>query len=104
MSKARDLADLISDSVVGTTEIADNAITTAKILDGAVTQAKIDSGVDLGGGATGGGSDEIFYENGQTVTTNYTLTTNTNALTTGPISVDTGVTVTVPTGSRWVVV
>ena len=104
MSKARTLADLISDSVVGTTEIADNAITTAKILDGAVTQAKIDAGVDLGGGATGGGSDEIFYENGQTVTTNYTLTTNYNALTTGPVSIDSGVTVTVPTGSRWVVV
>ena len=30
----------------------------------------------IGGGATGGGSDDVFYENGQTVTTNYTLSTN----------------------------
>ena len=57
-----------------------------------------------GGGATGGGSDQVFYENGQTVTTSYTLTTNTNAMTVGTISIDSGVTVTVPTGSRWVVI
>jgi len=104
MSKARNLANLISDGLVDTAEIADGAITTDKVEDGAITQAKIDAGVDLGGGATGGGSDEIFYENGQTVTTNYTITTDTNALSTGPLTIDTGVTVTVPTGSRWVVV
>jgi len=57
----------------------------------------------VGGGATGGGSDEIFIENGQTVNTNYTITASKNAMSTGPISVATGVTVTVPTGSRWVV-
>jgi hypothetical protein len=57
----------------------------------------------VGGGATGGGSDEVFVENGQTVTSNYTLTTNKNALSVGPITVNSGVTVTVPTGSNWVV-
>jgi hypothetical protein len=57
----------------------------------------------VGGGATGGGSDEIFIENGQTVNTNYTITASKNAMSTGPISVATGVTVTVPTGSRWVI-
>ena len=57
----------------------------------------------VGGGATGGGSDEVFVENGQTVTTNYTLTTNKNALSVGPISVNSGVTITIPTGSNWVV-
>ena len=57
-----------------------------------------------GGGATGGGSDDVFYENGQTVTTNYTLTTNKNAVTAGPITIDSGVTVTVPSGASWVVV
>ena len=58
----------------------------------------------IGGGAKGGGSDDIFYENGQTVTTNYTLTTNKNAMTAGPVSIDSGVTVTIPSGSSWVVV
>ena len=58
----------------------------------------------IGGGATGGGSDDIFYENGQTVTTNYTLTTNKNAVTAGPITINSGITVTIPSGSSWVVV
>ena len=58
----------------------------------------------IGGGATGGGSDDIFYENGQTVTTNYTLTTNKNAVTAGPITINSGATVTIPSGSSWVVV
>ena len=57
----------------------------------------------VGGGATGGGSDEIFIENGQTVNTNYTIGTSRNAMSTGPISVASGVVVTVPTGSRWIV-
>jgi hypothetical protein len=57
----------------------------------------------IGGGATGGGGDQVFYENELTVTTNYTLTTNRNAMSTGPITIDSGVTVTVPTGQRWVI-
>lgn len=58
----------------------------------------------VGGGATGGGSDEIFIENGQTVTTNYTLTTGKNAISAGPITVNSGVVVTVPSGQNWVIV
>ena len=57
----------------------------------------------LGGGATGGGADQVFVENGQTVTTSYTLSTGFNAMSTGPITVASGVTVTVPSGARWVV-
>lgn len=57
-----------------------------------------------GGGATGGGSDEIFYENDQTVTTNYSISASHNAVTAGPITVNNGVTITVPSGVRWVVV
>ena len=57
-----------------------------------------------GGGATGGSTDKVFFENDQTVTTNYTLTTNKNAVTAGPITINSGVTVTIPSGSSWVVV
>jgi hypothetical protein len=57
----------------------------------------------VGGGATGGGSDDIFIENGQTVTTNYTITTSKNAMSTGPISINSGISVTIPSGSNWVV-
>jgi len=58
----------------------------------------------IAAGAGGGGSDEIFWENGQNVTTNYTITNGKNAMSAGPITVDTGVTVTVGAGETWTVV
>ena len=58
----------------------------------------------IGGGATGGGADEVFFENGQTVTVNYTLSTDKNAVTAGPVTINSGITVTIPSGASWVVV
>ena len=58
----------------------------------------------VGGGATGGGSDDIFIENGQTVTTNYTLSTGKNAGSFGPITINSGITVTVPSGQVWSII
>jgi hypothetical protein len=57
----------------------------------------------LGGGATGGGGDQVFVENGVTVTADYTLTTNKNAESVGPITINATKTVTVPSGQRWVI-
>ena len=57
----------------------------------------------IGGGATGGGGDEVFVENDQTVTTSYTISSGKNAMSTGPITINSGVVVTVPSGARWVV-
>ena len=57
----------------------------------------------LGGGATGGGADQVFVENADDVTTNYTITSGKNAMSVGPITVEAGVVVTIPTGSRWVI-
>ena len=56
------------------------------------------------GGATGGGSDQVFYENGQTVTTNYTITDGTNAMSAGPITINSSVVVTIGDGENWVIV
>jgi hypothetical protein len=56
------------------------------------------------GGATGGGNDQIFYENGQNVTTDYTIASTKNAMSAGPITIDSGATVTVDTGASWVIV
>lgn len=58
----------------------------------------------VGGGATGGGTDQVFFENGQTVTANYTITDGRNAMSAGPITINAGVTVTVGTGEVWTVV
>lgn len=49
----------------------------------------------IGGGATGGGNDEIFVENGKTVNSNYTVAADKNAVSGGPITINGGVTVTV---------
>lgn len=45
-----------------------------------------------------------LYENSKTISTNYTLTSGNNAMSAGPIIVDSGASVTVPAGSVWTVV
>ncbi len=57
----------------------------------------------LGGAAAGGAADGIFYENEQNVTSNYTIVATKNAMTAGPITIASGVSVTIETGGRWVV-
>lgn len=52
--------------------------------------------------ATGGGTDQVFYLNGQTINFDYTVPSGYNAGTFGDITIATGVTVTVATGSDWV--
>ena len=57
-----------------------------------------------GAGAQGAGSDNIFWENDQTVTQSYTITNGQNAGSFGPITIQSGVTVTVGAGETWTVV
>lgn len=57
-----------------------------------------------GGGAAGTGGNQIFFQNDLNVTASYTIPTGKNAGTFGPVTVDSGVTVTVPSGSVWTVV
>jgi hypothetical protein len=57
----------------------------------------------IGGGATGNGGDQVFVENSQTVTASYQIPAGKNASTVSPITINSGVVVTVPSGSRWVV-
>jgi hypothetical protein len=45
-----------------------------------------------------------FFENGQTVTADYSISANCNALSAGSVTINTGVTVTIPVGSSWVIV
>ena len=56
------------------------------------------------GGAMGGSNDQVFFENDQTVTTDYEISANKNAMSAGPITINSGVVVTVPSGSTWVIV
>jgi len=54
----------------------------------------------IGGGASAGGA---VYENSQSITANYTMTSGTNGHSVGPITVNSGVVVTIPSGSAWLV-
>ena len=56
-----------------------------------------------GGGAVGNGN-AIFWENDQTITGDYTITNNKNAGSFGPITIQSGTTVTVGAGETWTVV
>ena len=57
----------------------------------------------IGGGATGGGGDSVFYENSLTVTTSYSISANSGAHAVGPLVINSGVTVTVPATSHLVI-
>lgn len=54
--------------------------------------------------ATGGGTDSVFFENSQVVTTNYTITDGKNAMSAGPITINSGVSVTIGAGEVWTIV
>jgi hypothetical protein len=57
----------------------------------------------IGGGATGNGGDQVFVENNQVVTASYQIPVGRNASTVSPITINSDVVITVPSGSRWVV-
>jgi hypothetical protein len=53
-----------------------------------------------GGGASAGGA---IYENADDITSDYTITSGKNGFSVGPMTIASGVTVTVPSGQRWVI-
>ena len=67
--------------------------TSAEIYDGSAWSP-------VGGGNT---TDKGLYEMANTIAANYSITSGNNALTAGPITINTGVSVTIPTGSTWVI-
>lgn len=60
---------------------------------------KVSTGVSTVGAQAG-----VFYLNNQTITQNYTVPANQNAMSAGPLTIATGVTVTVSDGATWTVV
>ena len=58
----------------------------------------------VAGGATGGGTNQVFWENDQTITTSYAITNGKNAGSFGPITINSGVVVTIGSGETWSVV
>ncbi len=63
--------------------------------------------IKASGGGTGTnfpGTNPPIYVNSNTISSNITLSAGTNGLSSGPITIANGITVTVSTGARWVVV
>ncbi len=89
--------------------LPDNQIAADKFLkvksitgSGATAVGQLEYADGGGAGATGGGTDEVFFESDQAVTTNYTLSSGKHAHTVSP-TINSGVTVTVPSGAILVI-
>jgi hypothetical protein len=54
--------------------------------------------------ASVGAVNDVFYLNSNTITANYTSPANYNLMSAGPITINTGVTVTIDTTGNWVIV
>jgi len=87
--------------------VGTSAITSGQLVAGTIalfvydgTYFQLMSGAGSGSGAVAGG---VMYENYTTLTGNYTLTTGKNAMMAGPLTINTGVVLTIPTGQRLVV-
>jgi len=94
-----------------TTQMANNPIigtpSSSTYLRGDGTWATSTGGGAQGGGATQSNpayTDQMFYVNGINVQTNVTIPTGDNAGSFGPVTINSGVVVTVPSGSTWTVV
>ena len=62
--------------------------------------SNLPAGAPVGGAST----NTVFFENDIAVAVNYQITTNKNAMSAGPISINAGIAVTVPSGSSWTIV
>ncbi len=119
-SNAVTTAKIAGDAIDGT-KIADNAIAIEHISSNAVGVSELNlsdgsanqylqtdgngtiSFASISSGATGGGTDEVFVNNSQTITTDYTVPVGKSASSTGPITMNAGVDITLSAGSRWVI-
>jgi hypothetical protein len=89
----------IEDNSVGAAELNVSGNGTA----GQVLKSDADGSFSWGD-SSAEAAEDIFWENGQTVTSNYTIATTRNAGSFGPITINTGVTVTISTNSNWVII
>ena len=118
--------DHIGTGVIVSDDIAANAVTTTDIQDDAVVAAKLATnsvGIDalnLSDGTSGqvlvtdgsgtisfseaGAKSDIFWENAQTLSANYSIAANRSAMSAGPITLGSGVTVTLGSNARWSIV
>jgi hypothetical protein len=81
---------------------AQEGTTASAFTGGDQAQLRITAAV-MNGAAQAGLASGTVTENSTTVTSSYTQSTGRNALSVGPVSIASGVTYTVPSGQRWVI-
>jgi hypothetical protein len=69
-----------------------------------VTESRAREVANGAAGAVGAGGDRVFFENDVQVDNSYTITTDKNSVSAGPISIASGAVVTIPANSVWSVV
>ena len=62
--------------------------------------SNLPAGAPVGGAST----NTVFFENDTAVAVNYQVTSGKNAMSAGPIAINAGIAVTVPSGSSWTIV
>ena len=62
--------------------------------------SNLPAGAPVGGAST----NTVFFENDKEVAVNYQITSTKNAMTAGPVAINAGIAVTVPSGCAWTIV
>ena len=97
-------ADTLASNAVTSTKLHNNAVTgvlTATSFSGdGSSLSNLPAGAPVGGAST----NTVFFENDKAVAVNYQITSTKNAMSAGPISINAGIAVTVPSGCSWTIV
>jgi len=97
-----DNLNLIGNSIIGVSTIGVGTITASNIGVGTITASsfvKTDGSAIGGGGLTGGGSDQLFVEADNVMSSDFTTGANKNYLNLLPLTIDVNTTLTVTDGS-----
>ena len=93
MAKPRDAGNLVSDTITFA-DIGNDRL--------GIRKTNPSSTLDVNGTITA--SDVPFFRTGTVVSSNYTITNSFNEMSVGPITINAGVTVTINSGARWVII
>ena len=97
----KDFTNGVNKLVFNTSGMVATGILTATSFSGdGSTLSNLPAGAPVGGAST----NTVFFENAKEVAVNYQITTNKNAMSAGPIAINAGIAVTVPSGSAWTIV
>ena len=75
-------------------------LTASSFIGDGSSLSNLPAGAPVGGAST----NTVFFENDKAVAVNYQITSTKNAMSAGPISINAGIAVTVPSGCSWTIV